>query len=207
MGEAGIIPLHDSYLRAARAAADRSGATLIFDEVQCGLGRTGTLFAFERSRVRPDLLTLAKPLGGGLPLGAVLLASPFDDLLAPGQHGSTFGGNPLACALGLAVLDEIEEGGLLGRVAETGQWFETRLGVLARRNAAIRQVRGRGLMWGIELDRDAGPVARRLLDEGFVVGTARTSVLRLLPPYVIPRSALTQFLRALDRILKETTTP
>jgi acetylornithine/N-succinyldiaminopimelate aminotransferase len=206
MGEAGVVPLDDAYLRAARAAADRTGATLILDEVQCGLGRTGTLFAFERSGIRPDAVTLAKPLGGGLPLGAVLLSSAFDDLLAPGQHGSTFGGNPIACSLGLAVLDEIEEAGLLERVAATGEWLGRRLAALGRRNRAIVAVRGRGLMWGIELDGEAAPVARRLLAEGFVVGTARRSVLRLLPPYVVPRSALARFLHVLETVLKEPTT-
>ncbi|HEX4440764.1 MAG TPA: acetylornithine/succinylornithine family transaminase [Thermoanaerobaculia bacterium] len=203
MGEAGVIPLDDAYLRAARAAADRTGATLIFDEIQCGIGRTGTLFAFERSGVRPDVLTLAKPIGGGLPLGAVLLSAAFDGLLAPGQHGTTFGGNPIACSLGLAVLDEIEEKNLLARVAETGEWLGRRLRTLARRTPAVVAVRGRGLMWGIELDREAGPVARRLLAEEFVVGTARKSILRLLPPYVVPRSALAQFVRVLETILKE----
>ena len=203
MGEAGVVPLDESYLHAARAAADRVGATLIFDEVQCGLGRTGTLFAFERSGVRPDVLTLAKPLGGGLPLGAVLLSAAFDEIVAPGQHGSTFGGNPIACALGVALLDEIEEAHLLERVAATGEWFGRRLEGLARRTPAIVAVRGRGLMWGIELDREAGPVARRLLAEGFVVGTARRSVLRLLPPYVVPRAALARFLHVLVTVLKE----
>jgi acetylornithine/N-succinyldiaminopimelate aminotransferase len=203
MGEAGVVPLDDAYLRTARAAADRTGATLVFDEVQCGLGRTGTLFAFERSGVRPDAVTLAKPLGGGLPLGAALLAPVFDEVLAPGQHGSTFGGNPIACALGLALLDEIEEGRLLDRVAAMGEWLGAKLTALARRTPAVLAVRGRGLMWGIELDREAGPVARRLLSEGFVVGTARRSVLRLLPPYVVPRSALADLIRVLDAILKE----
>ena len=203
MGEAGVLPLDDAYLLAARAAADRTGATLVFDEIQCGLGRTGTLFAFERSGVRPDVLTLAKPIGGGLPLGAVLLSAVFDGLLAPGQHGTTFGGNPIACSLGLAVLDEIEEKGLLARVAETGEWLGRRLKRLARRTPAVVAVRGRGLMWGIELDREAAPVARRLLAEGFVVGTARKTILRLLPPYVVPRSALAQFLHVLEAILKE----
>jgi predicted acetylornithine/succinylornithine family transaminase len=207
MGEAGVVPLDDAFLRAARRAADRTGATLIFDEVQCGLGRTGTLFAFERSSVVPDVVTLAKPLGGGLPLGAVLLAAPFDDLLAPGQHGSTFGGNPLACALGLALLDEIEEARLLSRVSSLGVWLGAKLEALRRRVPAITAVRGCGLMWGIELDREAAPVAGRLLSSGFVVGTARKSVLRLLPPYVVPRSALSLFVRALEDALKEPTRP
>jgi acetylornithine/N-succinyldiaminopimelate aminotransferase len=171
--------------------------------VQCGLGLTGTLFAFESSGVRPDVVTLAKPLGGGLPLGAVVLSSAFDDLLAPGQHGSTFGGNPVACALGLALLEEIEESSLLERVAALGERLGSRLRKLARRSPSVVAVRGRGLMWGIELDREAGPVARRLLAEGFVVGTARKTVLRLLPPYVVPWSVLARFVRVLETVLKE----
>jgi acetylornithine/N-succinyldiaminopimelate aminotransferase len=206
MGEGGIIPLEAEYLRAARAAADRHGATLIFDEIQCGLGRTGTLFAFEQSGVRPDIVTLAKPLGGGLPLGATLLAPVFDGVVGPGQHGSTFGGNPLACRLGLVFLEEIEKSGLLARIARTGEWFGMKLRGFRRRNPSVVAVRGRGLMWGIELDRDAAPVARRLLDLGFVVGTARKSVLRLLPPYIVPRVALAEFLTALSGVLKESQT-
>jgi acetylornithine/N-succinyldiaminopimelate aminotransferase len=203
LGEGGVVPLEPGYLRAARELADRSGAALIFDEVQCGLGRTGTLFAFEPSGVVPDVLTLAKPLGGGLPLGATLLGPVFDGRIAPGQHGSTFGGNPLACRLGLALLDEIEEKGLLDRIARMGKWFSGELARRRRRMPAVVDVRGRGLMWGIELDREAAPIARRLLEEGFVVGTARQTVLRLLPPYVVPRAALAAFLETLDRVLKE----
>ena len=203
LGEGGVVPLSAEYLRTARALADASGAVLIFDEVQCGLGRTGTLFAFEPTGVAPDIVTLAKPLGGGLPLGATLLGPAFDGRIRPGQHGSTFGGNPIACRLGLALLDEIEERGLLDRIARTGLWFAAELARRRRRIPAILDVRGRGLMWGIELDREAGPVARRLLEEGFVVGTARQTTLRLLPPYVIPRAALAAFLETLDRVLKE----
>ena len=199
------MPLTAEYLREARALADRFGATLIFDEIQCGLGRTGTLFAFEPSGIVPDVLTLAKPLGGGLPLGATLLGPAFEGLIGPGQHGSTFGGNPVACRLGLALLDEIEEKRLLERVAQIGVWFGAELSKLRRRVPAIRDVRGRGLMWGIELDREAGPVARRLLESGFVVGTARQTVLRLLPPYVVPRAALAAFVRNVERLLKEPT--
>jgi predicted acetylornithine/succinylornithine family transaminase len=203
LGEGGVVPLSTEYLREARALADRFGATLVFDEIQCGLGRTGTLFAFEPAGVFPDVLTLAKPLGGGLPLGATLLGPVFEGRIGPGQHGSTFGGNPVACRLGLALLDEIEEKRLLDRVAKTGAWFGEELSALRRRLSEIRDVRGRGLMWGIELDREAAPLARRLLESGFVVGTARQTVLRLLPPYVVPRAALAAFLCNLERLLKE----
>lgn len=203
LGEAGIIPLSNEYLAAARAAADRVGALLVFDEIQCGLGRTGKLFAYQWSGVLPDMVTIAKPLGGGLPLGAVIAGPALDGILKPGQHGTTFGGNPLACRLGLEVLSEIEEKGLLAKVTTLGDWFRKQLVKLKKRQPAIVDVRGKGLMWGIELDREAGPIARRLLADGFVVGTARQRVLRLLPPYVIPKPALAAFLTTLETILKE----
>jgi acetylornithine/N-succinyldiaminopimelate aminotransferase len=202
LGEGGIIPLTSDYLRAARETADRAGALLILDEIQCGLGRTGRLFAYEESGVTPDLVTLAKPLGGGLPLGAVLAGRAVEGAVRPGHHGTTFGGNPLACRLALEVLDEIDASHLLERVTRLGSWLEARLVRLKRLRSAIRDVRGRGLMWGIELDREAAPVARELLERGFVVGTARGDVLRLLPPYVVPKSALAAFLTALEEILQ-----
>jgi len=203
LGEGGVVPLTDDYLRAARAAADRAGALLLLDEIQCGLGRTGRLFAFQASGVAPDLLTIAKPLGGGLPLGAVLAGPALEGAVRPGHHGTTFGGNPLACALALAFLDEIDSADLLSRVASLGAWLERRLDDARRRCPAIVDVRGRGLMWGIELDREAQPVARRLLEEGYLVGTARGNVLRLLPPYIVPRKALSGFVTTLVRVLEE----
>jgi acetylornithine/N-succinyldiaminopimelate aminotransferase len=203
LGEAGIIPLTAEYVTAARRAADRAGALLVLDEIQCGLGRTGHLFVFRELGVVPDMVTLAKPLGGGLPLGVVLTGPALDGLLRPGLHGTTFGGNPVACRLGLEVLDEIESGGLLARVSELGAWFGKAAGKLKRKQPAIVDVRGRGLIWGIELDREASPVQKRLLAKGWVVGTARTKVLRLLPPYVVPKAALRGFLDALDETLKE----
>jgi acetylornithine/N-succinyldiaminopimelate aminotransferase len=204
LGEAGVIPLAPDFVAAARAAADRTGALLVLDEVQCGLGRTGHLFVFRELGVRPDMVTLAKPLGGGFPLGAVLSGPALDGLLRPGLHGTTFGGNPVACRLGLEVLDEIETAGLLPRIGSLGAWFGRAAGKLTKKQPAIRQVRGRGLIWGIELDREASPVQKRLLEKGFVVGTARTNVIRLLPPYVVPKAALRGFLDALDVTLKET---
>ncbi|HET7711260.1 MAG TPA: acetylornithine/succinylornithine family transaminase [Thermoanaerobaculia bacterium] len=201
MGEGGIIPLTEEFLVAARRLADRTGALLIFDEIQCGLGRTGTLFAFQQSDVVPDIVTLAKPLGGGLPLGAVVTGPALEGVVKPGHHGTTFGGNPIACRLGLAVLDEIRSANLLGRVTQLGDWFSSAMGELAARNASIVDVRGRGLMWGIELDRPASPVARALLEKGFIVGTARERVLRLLPPYIVPQEALQEFMQALEVIL------
>jgi acetylornithine/N-succinyldiaminopimelate aminotransferase len=200
MGEGGIIPLDDDYLIAARRIADRHGALLVFDEIQCGLGRTGHLFAFQQSGVLPDMVTLAKPLGGGLPLGAVLTGAALEGVVKPGHHGTTFGGNPVACRLGSIVLEETAK--LLPRVQELGAWFAQE----ARRLPVV-DVRGAGLMWGLELDRPAAPVARELLDLGFVVGTAREKVLRLLPPYVVPKKALSEFIEVLGVILRAAQDP
>ena len=201
MGEGGIIQLSDDYLRAARRIADAKGALLVFDEIQCGLGRLGHLFAFQKSGVVPDMVTLAKGLGGGLPLGAVVTGPAIEGAVKPGQHGTTFGGNPVACRLGLAVLDEIESPKLLAKVRATGEWFGAKARALQARVPAIVDVRGAGMMWGLELDRPAGPVACELLAAGFVVGTARERVVRLLPPYLVPKKALDGFLVALERVL------
>ena len=204
LGEGGIVPLTAEYLRAARAAADRVGAVLVFDEIQSGLGRTGHLFVFQEMGVAPDLVTLAKPLGGGLPLGAVLVSERIAPLVKPGHHGTTFGGNPIACRLGLETLSEIVDGGLLEGIRETGEWFGKKLRNAKKRSkGAIVDVRGRGLMWGVELNRDAAEVQKALLQKGFVVGTSRAKVLRLLPPYVVPRPALSGFVKALEEILRE----
>jgi predicted acetylornithine/succinylornithine family transaminase len=194
MGEGGIIPLSDEFLIAARRIADKTGALLVFDEIQCGLGRTGHLFAFQKSGVVPDIITLAKPLGGGLPLGAVLTGAALEGVVKPGHHGTTFGGNPIACRLGTVVLEETER--LLPQINALGAWFESEA-----KKLPVVDVRGSGLMWGIELDRPAAPVARELLAAGFVVGTAREKVLRLLPPYVVPKKALSEFIDTLSVIL------
>ena len=199
MGEGGIVPLTDEYLIAARRIADRHGALVVLDEIQCGLGRTGHLFAFQKSGVTPDIVTLAKPLGGGLPLGAVLTGAALEGVVRPGHHGTTFGGNPIACRLGTVVLEETER--LLPQINALGEWFGAELRKLQSRVPSIVEIRGAGLMWGIELDRPAGPVAKELLAAGFVVGTAREKVLRLLPPYIVPKKALIEFIEKLAVIL------
>jgi acetylornithine/N-succinyldiaminopimelate aminotransferase len=196
MGEGGIIPLTDEYLIAARRIADKAGALLVLDEIQCGLGRTGTLFAFQKSGIHPDIVTLAKPLGGGLPLGAVLTGAALEGVVKPGHHGTTFGGNPVACRLGAVVLEETIK--LLPKINELGAWFGKEL---AKITTGVVEVRGSGLMWGIELDRPASPIAKALLEQGFVVGTAREKVLRLLPPYIVPKKALSEFITTLEQVL------
>ena len=194
MGEGGIIPLDDDFLIAARRIADLHGTLLVLDEIQCGLGRTGFMFAFQKSGVIPDIVTLAKPLGGGLPLGAVITGAAVEGVVKPGHHGTTFGGNPVACRLGAVVFEETEK--LLPQINALGAWFGAEL-----RKLNVGAVRGAGMMWGIELDRPASPVARELLEHGFVVGTAREKVLRLLPPYNVPKKALIEFMDALALVL------
>jgi acetylornithine/succinyldiaminopimelate/putrescine aminotransferase len=149
--------------------------------------------------VVPDIVTLAKPLGGGLPLGAVLTGPALAGVVKPGHHGTTFGGNPVACRLGAIVFDETKN--LLAQTQKLGTWFAGEANALKSRMPAIVDIRGAGLMWGLELDRPAAPVARELLAHGFVVGTARERVIRLLPPYIVPKKALTEFINALEQIL------
>jgi acetylornithine/N-succinyldiaminopimelate aminotransferase len=203
LGEGGVIPLSTEFLAAARELCSKHGAVLVLDEIQCGLGRTGKLFAFENSGVVPDMVTLAKPIGGGLPLGAVVVNDRVASVVKPGQHGTTFGGNPVACRLGLELLATIEEENLLARVRELGGWLGDRLHTLRAQGVGIVDVRGAGMMWGIELDRPAKEIAAALLSRGFVVGTSKERVLRLLPSYLVPRKALVAFLTALVDVLGE----
>ncbi len=195
-GEGGIHPATAEFLVAARALADEHGALLILDEVQCGVGRTGTFFAWEQAGVRPDAVTLAKGLANGLPIGALLVSDEAPEGLAPGDHGSTFGGNPVACAVACAVLDTVDDA-LLAQVAETGAFLAAGLADLP----GVLQVRGRGLMLGAELDRPAGPVSAAALEAGLLVGTAGESVLRLVPPLTVSHDELEHGLAILQEVL------
>ncbi len=199
-GESGIRPLPDDYLRAARRLCDDTGTVLIHDEVQSGCGRTGTFLAAEHADVRPDIATLAKPLAAGLPLSATVVAAPLRDVLQPGDHGSTFGGGPLACRAATVFLAALE-GGLQDAVVERGAQLRRGLERLAAQHPCIDEVRGRGLMLGIALDRDAGPVQRTLLERGVVANATAGNVLRFLPPYVITAEQIDRGLAILDGTL------
>ena len=182
-GESGVHVLGDDVLHAARAACDAHGAALIFDEVQCGLGRTGTLWAFEHAGVVPDALTSAKALANGLPIGALVLGPRLAGVLEPGDHGSTFAGGPVQCAAALAVLDVLEDEALLRRVRELGEMLRDGLAALP----GVGEVRGRGLMLAAEL-RDGGApelVRRALLEQRLLVNATGPATLRLLPPLTI----------------------
>ncbi|HUF50460.1 MAG TPA: acetylornithine/succinylornithine family transaminase [Longimicrobiales bacterium] len=183
-GEGGVQPVAPQFLAALRALCDAADALLIFDEVQCGLGRTGTLFAYEHSGVVPDLLTLAKPLAGGLPMGVTLLAAHVAAAIRPGDHATTFGGGPLVASVANYVVKTIGDAQFLSVVRQRGAQLQARLEDL-RELPAVHDVRGIGLMWGIELNIAAAPVVAAALDSGLLVTAAGEKVVRLLPPLVI----------------------
>jgi acetylornithine/N-succinyldiaminopimelate aminotransferase len=187
-GEAGVYPIADEALLAAREACDRVGALLILDEIQTGVGRTGSLWAYEQTPVRPDVLTSAKALGGGMAIGACVASPAAGDVLEPGDHGSTFAGGPVAAAAALAVLEIVDEPGLLRRVRELGAFLRERLLGLD----GVREVRGRGLMLGVGLEQgvDAPALRDDLLERGLVVNAPEPSTIRLLPPLTIGEDEL-----------------
>ena len=201
-GEGGVIPAEKAYLEGLRALCDRTGALLIFDEVQTGMGRTGKLFAHEHYGVEPDIFTAAKALGGGLPIGAVLAKEPFC-AFTPGDHGTTFGGNPLCCAAGLYVTNAITAPGFLEAVEQKGAAFLAALKELSAHCPAIADVRGLGLMIGVQLvpTLPVGKVAAALRGRGFLAGTAGQNTLRLVPPLVISENELFSLLPALSEVL------
>jgi acetylornithine/N-succinyldiaminopimelate aminotransferase len=202
-GEAGVVPLPKDFLQAARDLCDQFNALLIMDEIQCGLGRTGTYFAFQHYGIQPDLLTLAKSLAGGYPLGAVLGNARVAESLKPGEHGTTFGGGPLACRLALEVLDIIEDENLLQKVTDSGAYLIEGLRRLAARHPMLGEIRGLGLMVGVELGNAAKEVVQRLLKRGVIANAAHETVLRLLPPFVVSRQEIDEFLQTLDQVLGE----
>lgn len=196
-GEGGIHPLEPAFLRGARSLADEHGALLALDEIQCGMGRTGSFFAWQALDVHPDLVTLAKALANGLPIGCLLVSDDAPEGFVPGDHGSTFGGNPVAAAAACAVLETIDDA-LLADVRAKGELLAAGLGTLP----GVLEVRGRGLMLGAELDRPAGPVIDAARDRGLVVGSAGDTVLRLTPPLTVTTEELEHALGTLEEVLQ-----
>lgn len=202
-GEGGIRPATREFLHAARALTRKTGALLLLDEIQSGLGRTGKYFAYQHYGVRPDLLTVAKPLAGGLPLGAALVTEEVAKAITPGMHGTTFGGGPLACAAALAFLEVLEKDKLVAHSQQMGGYLHAKLRELKQRHRCIGEVRGLGLMAGIELDTAdrAKAAVKAMLDEGVIINRTHDTVLRLLPPLIIQRSHIDTAVKALDRVL------
>ena len=201
-GEGGVHPVAPEWLAWLRQLCDACGAALIFDEVQCGLGRTGSFFAYEQAGVVPDMVTIAKPLAGGLPMGAVLLREAIGSSLAPGDHATTFGGGPLVASVALDVVRAIGAPEFLAGVRSAGDWLAARLSGLAARSRRVRGVRGRGLMWGIELAEPAAPLVALARERGLLVATAGPTVLRLLPPLVVTLDELERGVAILEGVLE-----
>ncbi len=202
-GEGGIYECSTEFLRECRALADRHRAALIFDEIQCGLGRTGTIFAFQAFGVTPDIVAIAKPIAAGLPLGAFLAREEFASAISAGQHGTTFGGGPLACRVALEYLAIVEEEKLLENVMRVGTYLQEQLKALAGRHAAVKEVRGRGLIQGLQLAIPARPIVEEALAEGVLFNSTQDSVLRFLPPFLLQEKHVDKGMRVLKKLLRK----
>ena len=201
-GEGGVNVPADDYLQKVRALCDKHGALLIFDEVQTGIGRTGKMFAYEHFGVKPDIVTLAKGLAGGVPIGAFLATDKVASTFHPGDHGSTFGGNPLACAASNAVLDTILEDNLLDNVKEVGAYLMDNIKSLGEKYPAIiRSVRGKGFMVGVELTREGRGIVEACLADKLIINCTAGNVLRLVPPLTIGRQQVDEMITILDAVL------
>jgi predicted acetylornithine/succinylornithine family transaminase len=200
-GEGGILECSTEFLRECRSLADQHQAALIFDEIQCGLGRTGTIFAFHSFDVAPDIVAIAKPIAAGIPLGAFLSRQQFASAISPGQHGTTFGGGPLACRVGLEYLAIVEEEHLLDRVTKVGDYLHEQLQGLVGKYAATREVRGRGFIQGLVLDIPARPLVEQGLAEGVLFNATQDTVLRFLPPFLLEEKHVDKGIRLLKKLL------
>lgn len=203
-GEGGIAPVSHELVGEINALKQRYGFLLVADEIQCGIGRTGKFFGFQNFQVKPDIVVVAKPLGGGLPIGAILGNEVVANVFEPGVHGTTFGGNPVACAAGIAVLREIMEQGLMQNAERMGQLLKSKFLELQHEfPALIREVRGYGLMLGIDLTRDADPVVNAMRERHILINGTNQTVLRFLPPLIINEKHIDETIAALRVCLSE----
>jgi acetylornithine/N-succinyldiaminopimelate aminotransferase len=200
-GEGGIYECTPEFLRECRALADRHKAALIFDEIQCGLGRTGTIFAFQTFGVTPDIVAIAKPIAAGLPLGAFISKEEFATAISPGQHGTTFGGGPLACRVALEFLNIVEEEKLLENVNKVGAYLHQELKTLAEKRGAGNEVRGRGFIQGIQIEIPARPIVDGGLAEGVLFNATQDTVVRFLPPFLLEEKHVDKGIRVLKKLL------
>jgi acetylornithine/N-succinyldiaminopimelate aminotransferase len=204
-GEGGIRPLTHEFFAEARRLTSSTGALLMVDEIQAGMGRTGKWCAYQHYEIRPDVTALAKPLAGGIPLGAIVCTEEAARAIHAGMHGTTFGGGPLACAVAIAVIDAIEKEGLLSHATEVGDYFQQQLRALASRHEAVVDVRGKGLMLAAEVDSPdlAKLIVAEMLKRHIVINCTSDTVLRFLPPYILEHSHVDTAISALDEILTE----
>jgi acetylornithine/succinyldiaminopimelate/putrescine aminotransferase len=197
-GEGGVRPIGNAIGAAIMDACRATGALLIADEVQCGLGRTGQAFCSPAIGLQPDLMAIGKSLGAGVPIAAALFSDRVAAAAAFGDHGSTYGGNLLACRAALVFLDELEAGGLMTHVARVGRHLHAGLQRLQSRHPMIREIRGEGLMWGLDLDRPAAPIVDAAIAQGLLVNRTADTVVRLLPPYIITTEGIDEGIGLLD---------
>ncbi|MCU1286618.1 MAG: argD [Acidobacteriales bacterium] len=204
-GEGGVQPVTEEFLKTARKLTKQTGALLLADEIQSGLGRTGKYFAYQQFGVVPDIVTVAKPLAAGIPLGAILTTDAVANVIHPGMHGTTFGGGPLACAVALEFLATLKREKLLKNVEQVGNYFQKELSKLQKKHDSIVTVRGIGLMLAAELDSAdlAKSVVSTMLERGIIINRTHEKVLRFLPPYIITKSHVDTVVRALDSILSK----
>ncbi len=201
-GESGINPASEEFIRGVRKVCDEKGIILIFDEVQCGLGRTGKMFGYEHYGIEPDIFTLAKGLGGGFPIGALCAKDFVASAFEKGDHGSTFGGNPLACAAGLAVMDALANEKLVENSYRMGEYFIGELKALMRKYGFIGEIRGKGLMIAIQFNKGiAESIKNKCFENGYLVGNVGESIIRLLPPLIISRNDIDGFIGIFDKLL------
>ncbi len=202
-GEGGVICHSAGYLEKVRRICDDHGALLIYDEIQTGVGRTGKLFAYQHSGVSPDIMTLAKAMGNGFPIGAMLAREEVAAAFTYGSHATTFGGTPVICAAALAVLNYIERENILEKCRATGEYFKGRLMELKNKHAAIKEVRGMGLLLGMELAREGAPVVRVCMERGYIINCIQTNVLRFAPPLIVTKIEIDGLIDCLDQVLAE----
>ncbi|MCX7845610.1 MAG: acetylornithine transaminase [Dictyoglomaceae bacterium] len=202
-GEGGIYVAEKSFLQTARKLCDEYNALLIFDEVQCGIGRTGKLLAYQHFDIEPDIITLAKALGGGFPIGAMVANKKCSNTFSPGDHASTFGGNPLACSAGIATLNYILNNGILERVKIVGSYFKEKLIELSQKFSFVKEVRGLGLMLGMELSLEGRKVVERCQEKGLLINCVGENILRFLPPLVITEEHVNEALSIVEKVFSE----
>jgi len=202
-GEAGVYPATAAFMRGLAAIRKKHNVQLIFDEVQCGLGRTGRMFAFEHYRIKPDIVTIAKPIGGGLPLGVMMATGKVIAGFEPGTHATTFGAGPVVCSAALAFIDELLERGLLENLAAMGGYFAEKLMGLKKRRPGIVDVRARGLMIGIEIVADATEGANFFRENGMLINAIRKNIIRILPPFTVTKTQADMFIRLLEKYLEK----
>jgi len=200
-GEGGINVAGDGYIKALRELCDKKDMILIFDEVQTGMGRTGKMFCFEHYGVTPDIMTLAKSLGGGLPIGAMVAGKRFADVLKPGMHASTFGGSPVVCSASLAVFDAIKKDGLLSNTVKMGEYLIEKLEELKKRKPAIKEIRGKGLMVGIELDIPGKEIVEKCFKEGLMINCTHDKVLRIMPGMIVTKKQIDKAMEILNKVM------